>query len=141
MKFIYPAHIKKDKDGRFLVQFKDFSEAITEGETLEEALFNAQDVLALTIESRIDEGEEIPNPSNLTAKSIYWISPPARIQSALLIHRIRKEKKKTVAELARSLNTSWLSASRLENPRHSPNLKQLERAAAALGKQVVIQLQ
>jgi antitoxin HicB len=37
------------------------------------------------------------------------------------------------AELARSLETSWPSAQRLENPRHSPTLRQQEQGAA-LGK-------
>ena len=45
------------------------------------------------------------------------------------------------AELARSLETSWPSAQRLENPRHSPTLRQLEKAAAALGKRLVLALE
>jgi antitoxin HicB len=46
-----------------------------------------------------------------------------------------------LAELARSLQTSWPSAQRLENPRHSPTLRQLEKAAAALGKRLVLALE
>jgi antitoxin HicB len=36
------------------------------------------------------------------------------------------------------MQTSWPAAQRLEDPRHSPSLKQLERAAAALGKRLVL---
>lgn len=43
-----------------------------------------------------------------------------------------------LADLARALDTSWPTAKRLEDPRHSPTLKQLERAAAALGKRLVL---
>ena len=48
---------------------------------------------------------------------------------------------RSLAELARSLQTSWPSAQRLENPRHSPTLRQLEKAAAALGKRLVLALE
>jgi hypothetical protein len=36
---------------------------------------------------------------------------------------------------------TWPSAQRLENPRHSPTLRQLEKAAAALGKRLVLALE
>ena len=44
------------------------------------------------------------------------------------------------AAIARALETSWPSAQRLENPRHSPTLRQLEKAAA-LGKRLVLALE
>ena len=49
MNTLYPAKISFNKsDQRYLVSFYDLKEAITEGETLEEALFNASEVLTLT---------------------------------------------------------------------------------------------
>jgi antitoxin HicB len=53
----------------------------------------------------------------------------------------RERGDRSLAELARSLDTSWPSAQRLENPRHSPTLRQLEKAAAALGKRLVLALE
>jgi antitoxin HicB len=91
-------------EGRYLVQFADFKEAITEGLSLEEALFNATEVLTLTLESRMDEEMEIPQPSTLKNKEIYWIAPSARVQAALLIRFVRGEHSTT--ELARILETS-----------------------------------
>lgn len=44
-------------------------------------------------------------------------------------------------EIARTLNTSWPAVARLEDPHHWPNLKQLERAAAAVGQRLVISLE
>jgi antitoxin HicB len=67
------------------------------------------------------------------------IAPDARTQAALLIRRARGDR--SLAELARSLEPSWPSAQRLENPRHSPTLRQLEKAAAALGKRLVLVLE
>jgi len=45
-----------------------------------------------------------------------------------------------LSEIARVLGTSWPSAQKLENPRHSPTLKQLEKAAAAMGKRLLIDI-
>ena len=135
MKLLYPAIIEKDEDGRFFVTFPDLPEAVTEGENLEEALFNAQEVLTLTLEGRYDEKLHIPIPTK-KVKGAHWIAPALRVQSAFLLKIARH--KKTLAELARALETSWPAVARLENPRHTPNLRQLEKAAAALGKQVVI---
>lgn len=136
MKIVYPAMITKGKDNRYLVEFPDLPEAVTEGETLEEALFNASEVLTLTLEGRTEEEMEIPVPSVL--KNAYEIAPSARVQAALLLKMSRGKKK--VADIARALHTSWPSVSRLEDPTHWPSLKQLERVAATLGKRLVLSL-
>jgi antitoxin HicB len=54
----------------------------------------------------------------------------------LLVRRARTDR--PLADLARALDTSWPTAKRLEDPRHSLTLKQLEQAAAALGKRLVL---
>jgi len=136
MKPIYAAKITKDEEGYFLVTFPDLDEAITDGETMEEALFNAQEVLTLTIESRMDEGMDIPEPHRIKGKDIYYVAPAARVQAALLVHKARGER--SLADLARALDTSWPSAQRLENPHHSPTLKILDKAAATLGKKLIL---
>ncbi|MCP4751983.1 MAG: type II toxin-antitoxin system HicB family antitoxin [Proteobacteria bacterium] len=139
MKPLFPAKIEPDENGMFFVQFIDIEEAITEGETLEEALFNAQEVLTLTIESRLDEGMEIPaphDPHQAKGKNIYFVAPVARVQAALLIYQTRGNR--SMADLARALGTSWPAAKRLEDPHHSPTLKVLERAAATLGKRLIL---
>jgi antitoxin HicB len=136
MKIEYPVQITKEEDGIFFVSFPDIEEAITQGETIEEALFNASEVLTLTMEYRLDEEQEIPEPSNITGKNIYLISPDVKVQAALLVRRSRQGK--SLAELARSLETSWPSVKRLENPHNSPTLKMIDKAAAALGKRLVL---
>lgn len=65
MNMIYPAIIEQTEDSRYLVTFPDLEEALTEGETLEEAIFNAIEVLTLTLEGRMEEGLTIPYPSEL----------------------------------------------------------------------------
>jgi antitoxin HicB len=138
MKIAYQCIIKKQGDGKFLVTFPAFEEAFTEGDSLEEAIFNAQEVLTLTLEGRMDEEMEIPAPitSKSTKDSSYIIYPSPKVQAALLVRLIRSEK--SVAELARSLETSWPAASRLENPHHWSSLRQLNRVAEVYGSQLVL---
>ena len=136
MKVEYPARIEKDDGGIYFVSFPDIEEAITQGETMEEALFNAAEVLSLVLEHRLDENMEIPEPSALTGENIYMIAPAAGVQAAVLVRKCRGGR--TMADLARALDTSWPAAKRLENPRNSPSLKILSRAAAALGRKLVI---
>ncbi len=136
MKIEYPARITKQKDGNFLVEFDDFEEAFTEGETLEEALFNASEVLSLCLEHRLSEKKEIPEPSNQTGKDIFQVIPETGVQVALLVQKNRGDK--SLAELARALDTSWPSVQRLENPKNSPSLKMVNKAASALGKRLVL---
>lgn len=140
MKLEYPALFEQEADGSaWNVRFTDFAEAFTYGVTLEEAAYNAREVLDLTLESRLADGETIPYPG--TVETEYFFAPSPSIQSAILIHLAREEQHKTLADVARALGTSWPSAARLEDPRHWPTLRQLDRAAAVLGKRLVLCLE
>lgn len=138
MKISYECIAEKQEDNKFLVTFPDFEEAITEGESLEEALFNAEEVLTLTLEGRIEEGQDIPVPMSEKSNNgiTYKIYPSPRVQSALLVRFIRSQK--SLSELARSLETSWPSASRLEDPHHWSSLRQLNRVAEIFGSRLVL---
>lgn len=138
MKLEYPYTLEHGKDGRYVVQFADFEEAFTEGETLEEASFNAQEVLSLVIEQRMEDGKDVPVPSR---KGDRFAVPDATVQAALLLRLTRTGNKQTVADVARAMSTSWPAVQRLEKPRHSVSLVQLEKAAFALGHQLVISMQ
>lgn len=138
MEIRYPAVLEPEESGGFFVRFIDVEGAMTDGETLDEALFNASEALSGILGWMLDENRPIPEPSP-AGEGMYLIAPDARTQAAMLIRRARGER--SLAELARSLETSWPSAQRLENPRHSPTLRQLEKAAAALGKRLVLVLE
>lgn len=133
MKIAYQAIIKEDEHG-FFVKLPDLAEAHTDGQTMAEALFNAEEVLSLTLEGRMEEGMEIPEPKEYEGG--IWIYPTPQVQAALLVRFARHGR--SLAELARALDTSWPSAQRLEDPKASPNLRQLAKAAQALGKRLVL---
>ncbi len=135
MEIQYPAKITHESSGGFCVQFVDLAEAFTEGATMEEALFNAAEVLTLTLEGRIEEAQAIPTPSE-KVKGAHYITPDAKTQAALLLRAARGDK--SFADVARALETSWPAAKRLESAHHWPSLKTLDRAARVLGKRLVL---
>jgi predicted RNase H-like HicB family nuclease len=47
----------------FLPEFKDVMQPVTHGDTYEEALKNAQEVLELLIESALNNNEPLPKPN------------------------------------------------------------------------------
>lgn len=65
--------------------------------------------------------------------------PPSCIKIPGIV--ARKPNAVSLSDLSRALGTSWPSAARLEDPRHWPSLRQLDRAAAALGKRLVLTLE
>lgn len=138
MEIRYPATIDQEDDGRCFVQFVDFENIFTEGESLDDALLNASEALSAMFGWMMDNGKAIAPPSQNVAGA-YYIAPDAKTQAALLVRQARGER--TLSELARALQTSWPAAKRLEDARHWPTLRALDRAAAALGKRLMLSLE
>lgn len=134
----YPAILRAQPEGGFTVTFPDLPEAITEGDDRDAALFNAAEVLTLCLEQRMNDGD--PIPASRRVKGATSIEPAAAVQAAILMQQARMAQGKTLADMARALHTSWPAAQRLEQAGGNPTLKQLERAAAALGKRLVVTL-
>ncbi|WP_202985509.1 type II toxin-antitoxin system HicB family antitoxin [Thiospirillum jenense] len=103
MKIAYPARFTPQADGGFFVQFVDLDNAFTEGATLEEAQFNAAEVLTLILEDRLERGDAIPAPSPLTPDTCD-IAPEPSVQSAILLRHARGER--PLSDLARALEIS-----------------------------------
>lgn len=139
--YAYPATIKKIRDGTYDVQFINFKEAFTYGHSLGEAKDNACEVLSGVLESYIVHSKAIPSAT--TRKGAIAILPDAKTQAALVIYDAMNssEDMKTMAQLARALDTSWAAASRLGDPSHWPTLKLLDKAVRATGKRLVISVE
>lgn len=68
----YAAVLEPQPEGGFTVTFPDIPEAITEGDTREDALAHAADVLGLCLDARIEAGDGLPTPS---AAGTDWVEP------------------------------------------------------------------
>ena len=135
--FSYPARVKKDKAGFFLVTFPDFPEAATDGESIEESLHNAADALEEAIAGRINRGEPVPRP--VPGKTRQQRVPvPAQIAVKAALYMAVKDAGIKNTALARRLGADEKEVRRLLDPHHRSKLPRLEAALGALGKKLVI---
>lgn len=63
-KYVYPAFVTKDDDA-YIVKFPDLPNCYTDGQSLPEALENAEDVLCLMLYGMEEDGDEIPKASSV----------------------------------------------------------------------------
>lgn len=63
----YIAIIHKEPESSFGVSFPDFPGCITAGDTLDEAFKNSTEILPFHMQGLAEDGEPIPEPSNLEA--------------------------------------------------------------------------
>lgn len=61
-KEFYPCIIKKEED-IYYVNFVDFPECFTDGESFQEAIDNAKDVLEAVVFTYLKQNKELPKPS------------------------------------------------------------------------------
>jgi antitoxin HicB len=141
LRFCYPVTLTPDEtDGGFVVTFRDVSEAITQGDTTEEALEQAADALEEAIAGRIRRWEDIPAPSPAVDGERVVIVPIATATKAALYIAIRESQLSKV-ELAAKLGIDEKEVRRLLDPYHSSKLPRIEQALESLGKRLVISVQ
>jgi predicted RNase H-like HicB family nuclease len=63
MQYAYPAIFHANSDGSYTITYPDLCGCISEGKTLENALFMAQNALTQWIEYLLDKKQEIPKAS------------------------------------------------------------------------------
>lgn len=109
------------KEGKFLVQFPDLTNAISFGSTQEEALYMASDVLNGILASHLDNGFFIPSPSYTGG---YPIEVAPKVAFAIELRKARANH--TQKEVAEKAGMSYQQYQRLENPhKTNPTLETL----------------
>lgn len=135
----YPIDLKKDDD-TYMVTFPDFPEAITYGETKEEALERAVDCLDTALAYRIKDKEEIPSSSSVKVKNKKTITASALMAAKVMLYQEMHRLKVNKAELGRRLHMDKKQIDRMVEPWHKSTLSQLEKAFAALGERLVVSI-
>lgn len=140
MQFVYPVALTPDTaDGGFVVTFRDWPEAITQGDTREAALSEAADCLEEAVAARIADGREIPLPSSTLAGE-YGVSVPIQMALKAALYLAMREAAVDKSELARRLGVHEKEAQRLLDPRHTSKAEALERALFAVGRRLAVEL-
>lgn len=66
----YPALFYKDPEGGYFVHFPDFENSATQGDDISDAMFMASDWLGLVVSDMLEDGEKLPNISNINELSL-----------------------------------------------------------------------
>lgn len=137
--FAYPVTLTPDMtDGGFVVTFEDIPEAITQGETVADALAEAADALEEAIAGRIRRGDRIPEASSAAGRPRVFVPAQTAAKAALFL--ALKETGISKSELAARLECDEKEVRRLLDPRHPSKLPRIQRALAVLGKGLSIRL-
>ncbi|WP_158935321.1 type II toxin-antitoxin system HicB family antitoxin [Burkholderia sp. S171] len=129
--FRYPARLKADEVG-FTVTFRDIPEAITAGETREEATEMAADALATAMDFYFEDKRPVPLPSEpkhgeTLVKLRTSVAAKVLLLNAMLAQQV------TPAELARRMRTRPQEVNRVIDLEHATKIDTVASALAALG--------
>jgi antitoxin HicB len=137
----YQALFEPDrKTGGYVVTLPDFGYGVTQGETDEEAMDMAQDLLKLTIGDYIRDGKPLPAPSRRRGAKFHSVpltalqSAKVDLYTAFLASGLKK------AEFARRIGIPKTHIERLFSLRHHSRLDQIEAALTSLGKRLHIEV-
>ena len=134
--FTFPVVLTPDKkEGGFVVTCRDVPEVVTQGETIEDAISEAEGALEAAIEMRIEDGMSIPVPSTRKRGEHLACLPVGTAMKAALYVSMR-EQNVSKAELARRLGLDEKETRRMLDPKHETKVPALERALHALGKRI-----
>ncbi len=137
----YPARFVKDKAaGGFVVTFPDVPEAITEGETLEEAMLMAEEALEAALTFYVEASRNLPRLGPLR-KGMRMVPVPALSEAKFMLYDALRSAGIRKVELARRLGCSPSQVDGLLDIRHKSKLDQLEAAFAALGKRLSVRVE
>ncbi len=138
--FTYAVKLTPEKkDGGFVVTCRDLPEAITQGESVKDALAEAADCLEEAIAGRIDDGRDIPMPSASRRGERLMSVPPSMALKAAVYLAVR-EAGISNSELARRMRLDEKEARRILDPHHPTKLPRIEAALTALGRHVKLAL-
>ena len=124
----YPAKFIKAAEGGYVVEFIDIPSCVTEGDTLEEAKIMAKEALSAMLFSLDSRSMNIPEPSTVKGKGIYYIEPELKVAFAITLKRERERLGLSQKDIAERLNVNWTYYQRIENPRKTnPTLRTIEK--------------
>ncbi|MFM0058541.1 type II toxin-antitoxin system HicB family antitoxin [Paraburkholderia phytofirmans] len=132
----YPAQFEPDGDG-FVVTFRDIPEAITQGDSHDEARSMAADALLTAMDFYFEDKRPVPAPSK-AKKGEELVELPASVSAKILLLNEMLKQKVTPAELARRLNTRPQDVNRIVTLSHTTKIDTIADALAAMGKQLEI---
>ena len=129
----FPVKLSKEPEGGYTVTFPDIPEAITCGESIEDALYHAKDALESAMDFYLDDKRPVPAPSK-PKRGQHTVELPASVAAKVLLLNEMSDQKVRPAELARRLKVTPQEVTRLIDWRHTSKIDGVAGALKALGK-------
>ncbi|EHG4045875.1 type II toxin-antitoxin system HicB family antitoxin [Salmonella enterica] len=130
----YPVILMPDSGG-YVVSFPDIPEALTQGDTREEALKNALDALVTAFEFYFEDGERIPEPSEVNGD---FVEVPASVAAKVMLLNTWVGSGLTQVDLANRMGIRKQEVTRVFDLKHSTKIDTIQKAMAALGRRLEI---
>ena len=133
----YPAQFEAAPEGGFVVTFRDIPEAITQGDTEEEAMEMAKDALVTAMDFYFEDRRNVPAPSAALSGERLVPLPPSVYAKVLLLNEFL-DSRITQAELGRRMGVRPQELTRILDLGHATKIDTVADALAALGKQLTV---
>jgi antitoxin HicB len=138
MRYAFPFDLHPQPEGGFTVTFQDIPEALTEGDTAEEACERAEDALVAALSFYTDDGQPLPVASAARGRPLALVPPLAAAKLAL--HDAILSAGISNVELGRRLGLDEKAVRRLRDPLHRSHIGQIEAALRILGKRLEVRV-
>lgn len=132
----YPATFTPETGG-FVVTFRDIPEAITQGDTEQEALDMARDALITAMDFYFEDRRPVPAPSKAKPGE-RLISLPIVLSAKVLLLNEMLAQKVIPAELARRMGVKPQEVTRILDLGHSTKIDTVAAGLSALGRELVL---
>lgn len=152
MRFVYPCNIEFDEGGPmelgegevvnfsegYSVTFPDVPEAITCGDTWEEAVEMAEDCIGVALGMYVRDDKDLPVPGCAQDGQVL-VAVPLLVAAKLTIYTAMREQGVTRDALAGELGISVEAVRKLVDPRYRSHVSHLERALRVVGRALIVE--
>lgn len=138
MRYVYPVTVEQDEEGRYLAIAPDVPEALTDGETPQQALREMSEALGAALAGYAKAGQALPVPS-ATGTHVHWVPVAPLVAAKLALMSAMRDEGISNVALAQRLGLSEGAVRRLVDPDHSSRLDGVIRALTELGHELIIE--
>ena len=139
MAFGYQFTLQRQKNGWWLVRFPGIPEALTEGETEEEARANARDCVIVALEGYMKAGKPLPREGAGRSGPDRAVLP-SLVTAKLAVYETMRARDWSKLKLAKELGVPENSVRRLLDLHHSSHMWVIDEALAKMNAELSIDL-
>ena len=131
--YSYPSLLRDNKEGGYIVSFRDVPEAITEIWSMDELQDTAVDALVTVLEMYFEKNRVFPEPSK-PKKNEVMVALPLIVVAKMLLLNVMVSSNIRPCDLARKMHIKPQEVNRIIDLQHKTKLDTIDSAMRALGK-------